>query len=225
MEHLPMRPVFQAMLDAICTVVRSRLSLQLEGVALRHQLGVYQRSTKRLRIQPGDRILWSWLSRHWIRWREILAFVQPATVLTWQRRRFREHWARISGHGPSGRPAVSEEIRELIRKISSANPGWGSPRIVGELGKLGIEVAKSTVEKYRVRSSKPLSPTWPAFLKKPRRGTRVDRLLYRAHGELQSAVCAGRSCTSSPEARVFQCDGESDGPVGRPADRRSLSVG
>jgi hypothetical protein len=35
---------------------------------------------------------------------------------------------------------------------------------VGELRKLGIEVAKSTVEKYRVRSPKPSSPTWKAFL-------------------------------------------------------------
>lgn len=60
---------------------------------------------------------------------------------------------------------MSVEIRELIRKISRANPDWGSPRIVGELGKLGIDVAKSTVEKYRVRSSKPSSPSWRAFLK------------------------------------------------------------
>jgi putative transposase len=45
-----------------------------------------------------------------------------------------------------------------------ANPTWGSPRIVGELRKLGIDVAKSTVETYRVRSRKPPSPTWKAFL-------------------------------------------------------------
>jgi hypothetical protein len=38
----------------------------------------------------------------------------------------------------------------LIRKMSVANVGWGSPRIVGELRKLGIDIAKSTVEKYRV---------------------------------------------------------------------------
>jgi putative transposase len=38
------------------------------------------------------------------------------------------------------------------------------PRIVGELRKLGIEVAKSTVEKYRVRRPKPPSPTWRIFL-------------------------------------------------------------
>ena len=48
--------------------------------------------------------------------------------------------------------------------MSEANTGWGSPRIVGELHKLGIDVAKSTVEKYRVRSRKPPSPTWKAFL-------------------------------------------------------------
>ena len=48
--------------------------------------------------------------------------------------------------------------------MSRANPLWGPPRIVGELRKLGIDVAKSTVEKYRVRHQKPPSPTWKAFL-------------------------------------------------------------
>jgi putative transposase len=67
--------------------------------------------------------------------------------------------------GKPGRPLISEEIRELIRKVSGANPLWGTPRIVGELGKLGIKVAKSTVDKYRVRSGKTPSPTWKAFLK------------------------------------------------------------
>jgi putative transposase len=46
-----------------------------------------------------------------------------------------------------------------------ANPTWGAPRIVGELRKLGIEVAKSKVEKYRVRPKRPSSPTWKTFLK------------------------------------------------------------
>ena len=157
--------VFQALLAVICTVIRSRLSLQLEVAVLRHQLSVYERSVKRPRIRPGDRILWSWLSRHWSKWRAVLRFVQPLTVIAWRRRRFREHWARISRRGLPGRPAVSKEIQDLIRRISRANPEWGSPRIVGELGKLGIEVAKSTVEKYRIRSSRPRSPTWRAFLK------------------------------------------------------------
>jgi hypothetical protein len=42
---------------------------------------------------------------------------------------------------------------------------WGAPRMVGELRKLGINVAKSTVEKYRVHARKPPSPTWKTFVK------------------------------------------------------------
>jgi transposase InsO family protein len=91
-------------------------------------------------------------------------FVQPRTVIAWQRRRVREQWTRVSHHGKVGRSPVAKEIRDLIRKMSAANPTWGSPRLMGELRKLGIEVAKSTVEKYRTRRSKPPSPTWRAFL-------------------------------------------------------------
>jgi len=59
---------------------------------------------------------------------------------------------------------IATEIRHLIRTISAATPAWGSPRIVGELAKLGIEVGKSTVDKYRVRPATPTSPTWRTFL-------------------------------------------------------------
>ncbi len=85
-------------------------------------------------------------------------------MLAWQWRRFRDHWARLS-QNRGGRPGISKEVRELIRDISTANPHWGSPRILGELRKLGIPGAKSTVEKYRVRPPRPASPSWRAFLK------------------------------------------------------------
>ena len=159
-----MGAVLSALLAAFATLFRSHLALRLEIVALRHQLAIYQRTGKRPRIRPPDRVFWSWLSRRWARWREALVFVQPATVIAWQRKRFRDHWTRMSRSGKPGRPPISKEIRELIRKISGANPLWGTPRIIGELGKLGITVAKSTVDKYRVRPSKPSSPTWKTFL-------------------------------------------------------------
>jgi putative transposase len=94
-----------------------------------------------------------------------VVFVQPATVLAWQRARFRDHWARLNRTGRPGRPAISREVRDLIREVSAANPRWGSPRILGEMRKLGIVVAKSTVEQYRVRPRRPPSPTWRACLK------------------------------------------------------------
>jgi hypothetical protein len=48
--------------------------------------------------------------------------------------------------------------------MSTANPLWGAPRIVGELRKLGIELAESSVAKYMVKPPRPASPTWTAFL-------------------------------------------------------------
>jgi len=158
------KTIVRSLLLLVSTLIRSRLSLQLEIMALRHQLAVYQRTTKRPQIGPGDRILWSWLSRFWSNWRDALVFVQTETVIAWQRKRFRDHWAKLSKQGRPGRPTLSNEIKVLIRKMSKANPSWGSPRIVGELGKLGISVSKSTVEKYRVQSRKPPSTTWKAFL-------------------------------------------------------------
>jgi hypothetical protein len=58
----------------------------LENLALRHQIGVLQRSTRRCpRLTPVDRLVWVWLSRVWSGWRSTLAIVQPETVLAWHR--------------------------------------------------------------------------------------------------------------------------------------------
>src|SRR5215510_5935666 len=160
-----MLPVISALLAFIAGLFHSRASLCLEHLALRHQLAVYKQTVPRPRLRPTDRLLWAWLSRLWSSWQETLAVVQPQTVLAWQRKRFRDHWRRLSQRGTPGRPAIAKDIRDLIRAMWQANPTWGSPRIVGELRKLGIEVAKSTVEKYRGRPRTRPSPGWQAFLK------------------------------------------------------------
>jgi putative transposase len=59
---------------------------------------------------------------------------------------------------------MAKEVRALIRTMWQSNPTWGAPLIVRELQKLGIDVAKATVEKYRVRPRQPPSPTWKVFL-------------------------------------------------------------
>jgi putative transposase len=159
-----MPPVISALLALLISLFRSRCSLHLQVLALQHQVAVYKQTAPRPRLHPADRLLWSWLSRLWAEWQKVLVFAQPRTVVAWQHQRFRDYWRRLSQRGKPGRPVLGKEVRELIRKMSQANPTWGSPRIVGELRKLGIDVAKSTVEKYRVRLRKPPSPTWKAFL-------------------------------------------------------------
>jgi transposase InsO family protein len=159
-----MLSVVSILFTSISAWFRSRLSVQLELIALRHQVAVYKQSISRPKLRPTDRLLWVWLSRLWPGWQEVLAFVQPRTVIAWQKKRCRNYWRRLSQSGKPGRPAIGKEVRKLIQDMWQSNPTWGSPRIVGELRKLGIDVAKSTVEKYRPKVPKPSSPTWKAFL-------------------------------------------------------------
>jgi putative transposase len=160
-----MLPVISALLAFVAGLFRSRTSLCLEHLALRHQLAVYQQTVDHPRLRSTDRVLWAWLSRLWSGWSEALAFVQPRTVIAWPRQRVRNHWRRLSQQGTLGRPPIAKEVRELIQAMWRANPTWGSPRIVGELRKLGIDVAKSTVETYRMWPHRPPSRTWKTFLK------------------------------------------------------------
>ncbi len=138
--------------------------MHLEILALRHQLAVLKRRTKkRPSLRTADRLLWVMLSRVWAQWRSALVIVKPETVIAWQRKGFRLYWRWKSRGGKSGKPSVSLEIRELIRQMSTANPIWGAPRIHGELLKLGIPISQATVAKYMVRQGKPPSQTWRTF--------------------------------------------------------------
>src|SRR5712671_4579940 len=141
---------------------RSRAVLELENLALRHQLHVLRRQRPgRPRLFAIDRLLWVWLYRLWPRSLEVMVLVKPATVIQWRRQGFRRYWRWRSR---SGRPSVDREVRKLIRQMSTANPLWGAPRIHGELLKLGIEVSQATVAKYMVRRRGTPSPTWRSFL-------------------------------------------------------------
>jgi putative transposase len=143
---------------------RTRARMQIEILALRHQLAVLQRRTNKRPLRTADRLLWVLLSRVWAEWRSALVIVKPETVIAWQRKGFRLFWRWKSRGGKSGRPCVSREIRELIRQMSTANPMWGAPRIHGELLKLGIKISQATVAKYMVRQRKPPSQRWRTFL-------------------------------------------------------------
>jgi putative transposase len=143
--------------------VRSRASLELELVALRHQVTVLRRQRPgRPRLFSTDRLLWVWLYRIWPQVLNTMVVVKPATVVQWHRKGFRLYWRRRSRH--LGRRRMSREIRNLIRQMGRANPLWGAPRIHGELLKLGINVSQATVGRYLPWRPKAPSPTWRSFL-------------------------------------------------------------
>ena len=160
-----MLTALMTLLATLSSIFRSRAALELENLALRHQIGVLRRTAaKRLKLTSADRLLWICLSRLWRGWRSALTIVKPETVIAWHRAGFRLFWTWKVRCGQPGRPIISPEVRALIRKMGRENPSWGAPRIHGELLKLGINVGESSVSKYMVRSRKPPSQTWRTFL-------------------------------------------------------------
>ena len=117
-----------ALLVLLRSLIRSRVDLQLENLALRHQIGVLQRSLKKHRkITPMDRLFWASLSRIWRDWRSALVIVKPQTVVAWHRMGFRLFWTWKVRRGQPGRPAIACETRDLIRRMSRENPTWLRP--------------------------------------------------------------------------------------------------
>jgi putative transposase len=142
---------------------RGRAALELEVIALRHQLAVLRRQHPgRVRLFAIDRLIWVWLYRVRPRCLDLMVLVKPATVVQWHRQGFRLYWRWRSR---SGRSSVDREVRDLILQMSRSNPLWGAPRIHGELLKVAIEVSQATVAKYMVRKPGSSSPTWRAFLR------------------------------------------------------------
>jgi transposase InsO family protein len=141
-------------------------AIAIENTALRLQLAAFQRKRKRPALTSIDRLFWVGLSFIWNGWRAALVYVQPDTVVRWQRERYRRFWARLSRvkHRRRGRPATAVEIRRLIERLVAANPLWRAPRIHGELKMLGIEISERTVSRMLRRLRRPPTQTWKTFL-------------------------------------------------------------
>jgi transposase InsO family protein len=161
-----MHKILISLLHGILAGLRSRAALQLEVIALRHQLGVLQRNQRtRIRLSRLDRALWVLLYRLWSGCLGAVVIVKPDTVVRWHRKGFRAFWAWKSRPCSRGRSPVPADIRALIRRMCRENPLWGAPRIHGELLKLGIDISQGAVSKYMIRHPQPPSQTRRSFLR------------------------------------------------------------
>ena len=82
------------------------------------------------RHRSADSFVLSKLAR-WFDWRSAFMIVKPATLIGWHRNAFRLFWRWKSR--PVGRPRVTVEVRNLIRRLAAENPTWGEQRIADEL--------------------------------------------------------------------------------------------
>jgi putative transposase len=152
---------------ALADLVRGRPALIAENAFLRQQLLVLRRSVKRPRCTPTDRALLVLLASRLRAWHQALLIVQPETVLRWHRHGLRRFWRRKSRPRSAPQPQVAAETIALIREMAAANRLWGAERIRGELLKLDIRVAKTTVQRH-MREARPprhTGQTWATFLR------------------------------------------------------------
>ena len=107
---------------ALVGLFQSRVSLEAEILALRHQLNVLRRkSPQRLTFSSIDRLVFGGLYRAAPGVLDALKIVKPETVIRWHRAGFRAYFrwkSRLRG----GRPKTPLEVRHLIREMSLANP-------------------------------------------------------------------------------------------------------
>jgi putative transposase len=204
--------------------VRSRASLELELIALRHQVMVLRRQRPgRLRLFLTDRWLWVWLYRVQPQLLDTLVLVKPTTVIGWHRQGFRIFWRWRSRR--SGRSKTSAEIRDLIRRMSAANPLWGAPRIHGELLKLGVDISQATVGRYLPRRPKTLSPTWRSFLHNHLADTAAIDMFIVATATFRILYTLIVLDHDRRKNHSFRRDRESHASVAFPPDDGGLSLG
>jgi putative transposase len=169
---------------------RGDLAKDAELLVLRHENAVLRRHVGRVRYEPTDRAWLAALARVVPRGRWAGVFpVTPATLLAWHRRLAAGKYD--TGKQPKpGRPPTGPGIARLVVRLAKENPLWGHRRIHGELVKLGVSIAPSTVwEILHAAGIDPAprrsGPTWRQFLRAQAAGIlavdflHVDTVLLR----------------------------------------------
>jgi putative transposase len=169
---------------------RGDLAKEAELLVLRQENAVLRRHVGRVRYEPADRVWFAALARlvPRSRWAEVFP-VTPATLLAWHRRLVTRKYDTSERRKP-GRPPTVPRVARLVVRLARENPLWGHRRIHGELMKLGVTVAPSTVwEILRAAGIDPAprrsGPTWRQFLRAQAAGIvavdflHVDTVLLR----------------------------------------------
>jgi putative transposase len=209
----------------VSSVLKTRAALQLENIALRHQIGVLRRSAKkRSKLTAADRLLWVWLSRIWPDWRVLAGHREAGNGACLALEGVSPFWTSKIRRGKPGRPAVPREVRDMIRRMSRENRWWGAPRFHGELLKLGIDIGETSVSKYVVRSRKPHA-NMENIPRQPRKQPRVGRLLHRADHPVSGLIRISGARSRASADCAFRCHRLSHCRIDRAAGQGSISMG
>jgi putative transposase len=208
--------VVRLLLDLVLLRCHRGTARDLELLALRHEVRVLRRRTKRIAWRPGDRLVLTALSRYLPRASWHAFPVRPETLLRWHRELVRRKWAAFGRRRGPGRPPLPAGSRALILRLAAENPCWGYQRIRGELLKLGHRVSATAIRALLRRHRVPPAPrrtglSWRAFLRTHAAGVlacdfftvetvRLQTLFVLFFIEFQTRRVFLAGCTEHPSA-------------------------
>jgi hypothetical protein len=220
-----MSDIFKLIWQAVIELFRSKASLEMEILTLRHQLNVLRRSSpKRSTFTNIDRLVFAALYRLVPRVVNSLVIVEPETVIGWHRAGFRLFW-RWKSRCRDGRPKVPFEIRQLIRDMSLANPFWGCPpgsrRSTQAWHRRRANLSRQVYGKAAATSISRLEDISP----QPRRCDCIDRLVCGSDNLILATVWIADSTARSTPHIMARSDGPPDRRMDCPPAHRSLRLG
>jgi transposase InsO family protein len=110
---------------------------------------------------------------------KVASIASPDTILAWHRKLIAKKWDYSAKRGP-GRPRVMAEIAKLVVRLARENPGWGYTRIRGALANLEYMVSRTTIA--NILKENGIEPA-------PERGKRTPwRTFLKAHWESLAAM-------------------------------------
>jgi putative transposase len=191
---------FSAMLRPLTSSRSSEFAKDVELLVLRHQLVVLARQQRRPSLRPADRAFLATLARLLPRRRRHGLIVTPQTLLRWHRELVTRKWTQP--RRSPGRPAVDDRIRHLVLRFARENPGWGYPRIAGELLKLGLPVSPSTVRRILLANGlapapRRSGPSWRQFLRQQAAGMLACDFFTGETISLRASTCCSSSNTEA----------------------------